>query len=328
MKAIVWTKYGPPEVLQYKEVAKPVPKDNEILIKIHSATVTAGDCEVRRMQVPLGFGVLLRMIIGLTQPRRRTILGTEVAGEIDAVGKDVKLFQKGDTVFGSTGFVFGAYAEYVCVPEDAVIIKKPSTITFDEAATVSIGGLESLHFLRMANVKPGEKILINGAGGSIGTYGVQFAKHFGAEVTAVDSYGKLAMLKKIGADNVIDYKEEDFTKRDETYDIIFDVVGKSHYKRSLKILNDGGRYIIANPRFSILIRKRFTLKKGGKRIITKFADYKSEDLIFIIDLMVAGKVKSVIDKRFSLDQVPEAHRYVETGQKKGNVVITVRQANK
>jgi NADPH:quinone reductase-like Zn-dependent oxidoreductase len=310
-------------VLQYREVPKPEPKNNEILIKIHAATVTAGDCEIRRMQLPMGIGLLLRMFIGLIKPKRRTILGTEFAGEIEAVGKEVKKFKKGEEIFGSTGFVFGTNAEYVCVPEDAVIASKPAGVSFEEAATIPTGGLESLHFLRMSNIQRGQKVLINGAGGSIGTYGIQLAKYMGAEVTAVDSAGKLDLLRNIGADKVLDYAKEDFAQSCEKYDIIFDVVGKSHYSRSLGSLRENGYYLIANPKLSTLVRKRFTSLRGTKKIITKFTTYRIKDLEYIMDLVETGKIKPVTDRRYPLEKVVDAHRYVESGQKKGNVVINI-----
>src|SRR5215208_5609836 len=226
MKAIVWTKYGPPEALQLREVEKPTPRDNEVLIKVHAATVTFGDCEVRRLKLPLLISIPIRIYAGLIKPKRITILGQELAGEIEAVGRQVTRFKKGDPVFAATFFRFGAYAEYACLPETYLVLK-PSAITYEESATVPTGGINGLHFLRAANIQPGEMVLINGAGGSIGTYAVQIAKSLGAEVTAVDSAEKLDMLRSIGADHVVDYTREDFTKSGERYDVIYDVIGKS-----------------------------------------------------------------------------------------------------
>lgn len=326
MKAIVWTKYGPPDVLKLKEVSKPAPKDDEVLIKIHTATVTAGDTEIRSLKAPMGLGILMRLYIGVVRPKRITIPGMELAGEIERVGKDVKSFKVGDHIFGTPGFKMGAYAEYVCLPEkteNGVLAIKPANINFEEAACVTVGGMESLHFLRKGNITKGEKVLINGAGGSIGTFGVQLAKHYGATVTAVDSTGKLEMLRNIGADSVIDYTKEDFTKRNETFDVIFDVVGKSHFSRSVRMLNQNGRYLIANPRISKIIRGKLTSKKDGRKVITTLANYKTEDLNLLKELIEGGKIRSVIDRTYPLEKVPEAHRYVETGQKIGNVVITV-----
>ena len=325
MKAIIWTKYGPPDVLQLKEVEKPTPKDNQLLVKVYAATVTAGDCEFRRVDFPILLKILMRMYVGLRKPKRMTILGQELAGEIVSVGKDVSHFKKGDQVFAATGLYLGAYAEYKCLPENGVIAIKPANTTYEEAAAVPLGGLESLHFLRRANIQSGEKVLINGAGGSIGTAGIQLAKHFGAEVTGVDSAGKLDMLRSIGADHVIDYSQEDFTKNGETYDVVFDIVGKSHFSRSLGSLKENGRYLLANPKMSHKVRGRFASKGSGKKVISELTDQKAEDLIFLKGLIEEGKFRSVIDRRYPLEQTAEAHRYVETGNKKGNVVITVVQ---
>src|SRR6266849_2803531 len=235
MKAMVWTKFGPPDVLQLQEVAKPAPKDKEVLIRIYATTVTAADCELRGLKVPLAFRLPLRIYVGLIRPGP-IILGQELAGAIEAVGKDVKRFRKGDHVFGWSGLGLGAYAEYKCLPEDGVLAIKPANITYEEAAALPLGGLEAVYFLRRGNIQPGQKVLIHGAGGSIGTFAIQLAKYFGADVTAVDSTAKLDMLRSIGADQVIDYTQEDFTKNGETYDVIFDVVGKSSFSRSVRLL--------------------------------------------------------------------------------------------
>jgi NADPH:quinone reductase-like Zn-dependent oxidoreductase len=326
MKAIVWTKYGPPDVLQLQEVEKPTPKDNEVLIRVYATTVTAGDCEMRRLKFPLYLSLLMRLYVGFTKPTRVTIIGQELAGEIEAVGKGVKRFKEGDQVFGSAGFSTGTYAEYVCLPEErdeGVLALKPANMTYEEAATVTTGGLEALHFLRKGNVQHGQRILINGAGGSIGTFGVQLAKHFGAEVTAVDSTSKLDMLRSLGADHVIDYTREDFTKNGQTYDVIFDVVGKSPFSRSLRSLNEKGFYLIANPTPAKMIRGAWVSRTGSKKVVLEMTKQKVEDLIFLRELAEADKLKSIIDRRYPLEQAAEAHRYVETGQKKGNVVILV-----
>ncbi len=327
MKAIVWTKYGSPDVLQLKEVEKPTPKDNEVLIRIYATTVTAGDCEMRGMKVAILYRILMRLYIGLRKPKRITILGMELAGEIESVGKDVKLFKEGDQVFAATGFVgTGACAEYICLPEESeegALAIKPANMTYEEAAPVPVGGLEALHFLRQGNIHGGQKVLINGAGGTIGTFAVQLAKYFGAEVTGVESTRKLDMLRSIGADQVIDYTQEDFTKSDETYDFILDVVSKSSFSGSIRSLKENGRYLIANPGLSQRVRRRRTSKKSSKRVIFGAAHPKTEDLLFLKELIEAGKIKSVIDRRYPLELTAEAHRYVETGEKKGNVVITV-----
>jgi NADPH:quinone reductase-like Zn-dependent oxidoreductase len=327
MKAIVWTKYGPPEVLHLQEVDKPVPKDNEVLIRIFATTVTAGDCELRSLKLPIYIGLPIRIWIGLRKPRRNTIPGTELAGEIEALGKDVKLFKQGDQVFGSAGMGFGANAEYICLPErpgemEGGVAIKPANMTYEEAATVPFGGRDALHFLRLANIQSGQRILINGAGGSIGTYAVQLAKCFGAEVTAVDSTTKLEMLRSIGADQVIDYTQEDFTERDEIYDVIFDVVGVISFSRTDKSLKQNGVYLLANPG-SQMVQALWTRMTTKKQVIMQTASGTIGDLDFLRGLIEEGKIRTVIDRSYPLEQIAEAHRYVETGGKKGNVVITV-----
>jgi NADPH:quinone reductase-like Zn-dependent oxidoreductase len=327
MKAVIWTKYGPPDVLQFGEVEKPAPKDNEVRIRIHATTVTAGDCEMRNLQFPLFLSIPMRLYVGVTKPQRVTILGQELAGEIESAGKDVKRFKEGDQVFAATGFTLGAYAEYICLPEeseDGVLALKPSNLTYEEAAAVPTGGLEALHFLRKANIQNGQKILINGSGGSIGTFGVQLAKHYGAEVTAVDSGEKLDMLRSLGADRVIDYTKEDFTKSGQTYDVILDVVGKASYSGSVKALKENGFFLIANPRLSSMLRGRWTSMTSNKTVFLGAASRKTEDLLFLKELIEAGRIKPVIDKSYPLEQMAEAHRYVEKGGKKGNLVISVQ----
>jgi NADPH:quinone reductase-like Zn-dependent oxidoreductase len=331
VKAIVWTKYGPPDGLQLREVEKPAPKEDEVLIRIYATTVTAGDCELRGLKFPLFMGLTMRIYVGLIRPRRITILGQELAGEIESVGKDVKIFKAGDQVFAHTGFGMGAYAEYICRPEEPEGIKgvlaiKPVNMSYEEAAAIPLGGLEALHFLRQGNIQSGEKVLINGAGGSIGTIAIQLAKNFGAEVTGVDRTGKLDMLRSIGADQVIDYTQEDFTKSGETYDVIFDVVGKSSFSGSMRSLKQNGRYLLANPGPGV--QRRRPSRRSGKKVIFGAASYKTEDLITLKELIEAGTIKSVIDRRYPLEQTAEAHRYVEKGGKKGNVVITVEHNSK
>jgi 2-desacetyl-2-hydroxyethyl bacteriochlorophyllide A dehydrogenase len=326
MKAIVCTKYGPPDVLQLKEVEKPAPKDNEVLIRVHATTVTAGDTELRRFKMPILIWLLARIGFGFRGPRKK-ILGMELAGEIESVGKDVKLFREGDQVFGSTGMSLGAYAEYICLPSTYAMAIKPANMTYEEASAVPMG-LDALHFLRKGNIQSGQKVLINGAGGSIGTFAVQLAKSFGADVTGVDSTRKLDMLRSIGADQVIDYTQEDFTKNGQTYDVIFDVVGKSSFSRSVRSLKKKGFYLLANPGLSQMVRGLWTSMTSSKKVIIGTASYKTEDLIFLKELIEAGKIKSVIDRRYPLEQTAEAHSYVETGQKAGNVVITVEHNDK
>ena len=328
MKAIIWTKYGSPDGLQLREVAKPTPKDNEVLIKIHAVTASTPDTELRRLKLPLLFAIPLRLYIGLLKPTRITILGTEFAGEIESAGKDVTRYKTGDQVFGYTGLSMGTYAEYMCLAEKSsgiagVLAKKPVNMSYEEAAAVPFGGLEALHSLGKANIQRGQKVLIVGAGGSIGSYSVQFAKLYGAEVTGVDHAEKLDMLRSIGADHVIDYTQEDFTKNGKTYDVILDTIGKSPFAASLRSLNENGTYLNANPGLFGGVRARWASKKSSKKVITWTAGYTVNNLLVLTELIEAGKIKPVIDRRYPLEQSAEAHRYVDEGHKKGNVVITV-----
>ena len=339
MKAIVWTEYGPPEVLQLKEVERPIPKDNEVRIRIYATTVTTGDCEQRSLNLPIWYRLVMRAVVGLKRPTRITILGMELAGEIESVGKEVRRFREGDQVFAATGFLgMGGCAEYICLPEEpeeGALATKPANMTYEEAAAVPVGGLEALGFLRQGNIQSGQKVLINGAGGTIGPFAVQLAKYFGARVTGVDSTGKLDMLRRIGADQVIDYTQEDYAKSGETYDFILDVVGKGSFSGSIRSLKKNGRYLIANPGLSQMIRRRWTSmtsslpgRQTGKEVIFGAAYPKTEDLVFLKELIEAGKIESVLDRRYPLEQVAEAHRYVEAGQKTGNVIITVAHNSK
>lgn len=321
MKAVVWTQYGSPDVLRLQEVEKPTPKDNEVLIRVHAATVTIADCKLRSSKGPLWLRFPLRIYMGLIKPTRVTILGQELAGEIEAVGKEVTRFKQGDLVFGPTMLHLGAYAEYVCLPERYPVLK-PANLSYEEAATIPTGGINGLHFLRVAHIQPGERVLINGAGGSIGTYTVQIAKLLGAEVTAVDSAEKLAMLRSIGADRVIDYQQEDFTRSGQAYDVIVDVVGKSSFSGSIKALRPKGRYVLGNPSLTGMLRARWA-STAEKKVIVAMASYKAEYYAYLIEQLEAGKIKAVIDRRYPLEQIAQAHRYVEEGHKKGNVVITV-----
>jgi 2-desacetyl-2-hydroxyethyl bacteriochlorophyllide A dehydrogenase len=322
MKAIVFTKYGSPDVLQLKEVEKPTPKDNEVLIRIYATTVTAGDCELRRFEMPILFWLPIRIYMGIIKPRIK-ILGQELSGEIESVGKEVTQFKKGDQVFAPADARFGAYAEYKCLSSKNVMAIKPTNMTYDEAAGVPVGGLNALHFLRKANIQSGQKVLIYGATGSIGTFAVQLARYFGAEVTGVCSTPNLELVKSLGAEKVIDYTKEDFSKNGETYDVIFDAVGKSSFSRSIRSLKKKGYYLLANPGLSETVRGLWTSMTSSKKVIIALASYRMEDLVFLKGLIEAGNIKSVIDRRYPLEQMAEAHKYVEKGQKTGNVVITL-----
>ena len=328
MKAIVCTEYGSPDVLQLKEVEKPIPRDNEVLVKVYATTVTSGDVRARSATFPAGLWLIGRIMIGPTRPKR-TIPGNELAGEIEAVGKEVKLFRKGDQVFGSTyGESSGSYAEYVCMPEDGMVAIRPANVTYEEAAAVPFGGTTALHFLRKGNIQSGQKVLIYGASGSVGTYAVQLAKAFGAEVTGVCSTTNLEMVRSLGADEVIDYTKEDFTKSGETYDVFFDTVGKSSFSRSIRSLKKGGFDLLASPPLSQMVQGLWTSMTSSKKVIFGEASEKTEDLIFLKELIEAGKLRPVIDRSYPLEQIVEAHRYVDKGHKKGNVVITLEHNNK
>lgn len=324
MKAIVATKYGSVEVFPLKEVEKPIPKDDEVLIKVHATTVTAGDSELRRFKMPTLFWLPLRIYFGITKPRIN-IFGQELSGEIESVGKEVTEFKKGNPVFGSTQIRFGAYAEYICLPSKYAIAIKPDNMSFKEAATLHTGGLNALHFIRKTNIQQGQKVLIVGAAGSIGTLAVQIAKSVGAEVTGIDSSKKLDMFRSIGADQVIDYIQEDFTKSGKNYDVIIDVVGKCSYSRTVKSLRHNGRYISGNPSLPGMIRGLGTSMTSDKKILFELASYKKEDLFHLKELFQSGKIKPVVDRCYPLKQMAEAHRYVDQGHKKGNVVITMEE---
>ena len=330
MKAIIWTKYGSPDGLQLQDIEKPVPNDNEILVKVHAAGVTAGDCEMRRLELPLSLSFPVRLYAGLLRPKRIPILGQELAGEVVEVGKQVHTYQKGDQVFGTTGFGFGAYAEYICLPaqpNDAqgVLAAKPTNITDEEAATIPTAGFEALHFMRKANIQQGKKVLIVGGGGSIGTYAIQLAKHFGAQVTGVDSTGKQDLMRSIGADQVIDYTKEEVTHQGEIYDLIIDVVGKRSVSHRLKLLKPGGTYFLAYARLSHILLGMWVSLTSKKNLKIESASQTQESLIFLKELIEAGKLKPIIDKTYPLEQTAEAHRYAESGRKKGNIAISVVQ---
>jgi NADPH:quinone reductase-like Zn-dependent oxidoreductase len=325
MKAVVYTQYGPADVLHLQEVQKPAPKDNEVLIKVHATSVTAGDCNARGFVfVPPGFGFLARLMFGLRKPKR-AVLGVELSGEIVEVGKDVKLFKKGDQVFGTTGEQLGAYAEYTCMAENAALVMKPANLTFAEAAAIPFGATSALYFLRdVAKLQPGQKVLIIGASGCTGVYAVQLAKYIGAEATGVCSTANVGLVKFLGADRVIDYTREDFTQNGETYDVILDMVaGKASFARYKGSLKPNGLYLAGAGGLKEFAQMAWTALTGGKKVIAGMAPDRREDLVFLKELLEAGRLKPVIDRRYPLEQTAEAHRYADTGHKKGSVVITV-----
>lgn len=317
MKAIVCTRYGPPEVLELRDVPQPVPKPDQVLIKIQASSLTAGDCEMRRFQIHPLFWLPIRLAMGIRKPRVG-ILGQEFSGEIVSVGAKVNEYKPGDQVFGSTDFQLGAHAEYKCLKASYPFSRRPPWLNHHEAATACVGGLNAICFIRKAALKPGESILINGAGGSIGTFAVQLAKLAGATVTAVDRGDKLAMLRELGADVVIDYQREDFSKPGKQYDVILDISAKSNYRKCMRSLKSGGRFVLTNVEVTYGIRGLFA---KGKKVILALAPYLREDYVYLIQLLESKQVKIVIDKVFKLEQMVEAHRYVETGAKAGNVVI-------
>ncbi len=322
MKAIVCTKYGPPEVLQIKDIEKPVPKDNEVLVRIKATTVTQADTRVRGFRVPLSYWVPARLALGLTKPKK-PVLGTELAGVVEDVGKDVRNFKVGDQVFALTGHDLGCYAEYRCVPEGGIIARKPVNLSFEEAAAIPMGGLTALHFLKEGNVGRGQKVLVYGASGSIGTYAVQLAKHFGAEVTGVCSTVNLDLVRSLGADKVIDYTKEDFSKDGGIYDVVLDAVGKCPLSASMRSLKKGGYYlqVLAPPGANL--RMRWATMTTGNRMVGGTMVPGAKDLAFLKELVEEGKFKPVIDRTYPMEQIVEAHRYVDQGHKKGNVVIKV-----
>jgi NADPH:quinone reductase-like Zn-dependent oxidoreductase len=312
MRAVICMGYGPPDVLKLRQVEKPVPKDHEALIKVHATTAHRGDVRIRSFDVPRGQRFMARLVLGFTRPKN-PIIGMELAGEVEAVGKDVTLFRPGDEVFAFTGWGLGAYAEYICLPEkprksatkEGMLATKPANMTFEEAAAgVATGGVTALRILRKANIQSGQKVLIYGASGSVGTYAVQLAKSFGADVTGVCSTANLDLVRSLGADRVIDYTQQDFTESDETYDVVFDAVGKLSSSRAKRPLKKTGVYLNVN---------KDSGSGGGS----------PEDLVFLKELIETGKVRTVIDRRYPLEEIVEAHAYVEKGHKKGHVVVTM-----
>jgi 2-desacetyl-2-hydroxyethyl bacteriochlorophyllide A dehydrogenase len=322
MKAILCTAYGGPDVLRLVDVEKPTPKPTEVLVKVVASTVTFGDCEIRNLTLPAWTRFPVRMIMGYRKPKR-LIPGMEFSGVVESVGNKVTNFKPGDAVFGSTGMAMGGNAEYVCRSAKAELAIKPESVSFEDAATITVGGINAYHFLRMANLQQGQKVLVIGAGGSIGTWAVLMAKYYGAEVTAVDHTGKIEMLRSIGAHQVIDYTKEDFSSRREKYDVIFDAVYKSSFSKCVGSLSKTGCYLMANTGPLRMFRGVWTEWTSKKKIKFALAAEKEKDLTFLANLIATGKIKPVIDRTYSLEETIEAHRYVEKGLKKGNVIISV-----
>jgi NADPH:quinone reductase-like Zn-dependent oxidoreductase len=323
MKAIVYERYGPPEVLQLKEVEKPAPKDNEVLINTHATTVTSGDWRVRSLNVPAGFGVIMRLVFGISKPKQ-PILGSELAGVVESVGKDVRNFKIGDQVFAFSDAGMGCHAEYKCMPQDGAVVLKPPSLSYDEAAALSFGGTTALDFLRRGKLQRGESVLVNGASGGVGTAAVQLAKHFGADVTGVCSTANVELVRSLGASHVIDYTKEDFTQNGKTYDIIVDTVGTAPFSRSKDSLKDGGRLLMVLAGLPDMLQIPWVSMTSSKKIIAGPAAVRAEDLRFLAELAEAGEFKPIIDRRYPFEQIAEAHRYVDTGRKKGNVIITLK----
>jgi NADPH:quinone reductase-like Zn-dependent oxidoreductase len=324
MRAVVYDRYGPPEVLRLDEVARPVPQEDQVLVKIHAAAVTRADCATREANRRSGLLVTLisRSISGIRRPRQ-PILGTDMAGEVEAVGASVREFALGDHVFGSTGFRFGTHAEFACVKESALIARKPTGMSFEQAAAICDGALNALSCLRGANLRKGQSILIYGASGSIGTAGLQLARHFEADVTAVCTTRNLELMRLLGADRVIDYTQEDFTSNGETYDVIFDAVGKHSFRRCAGSLRPGGSYL-ATDGLRNLILAHWTSRFGDKKVRFSIPPrYTKDDVVFLKQLIEAGRYRAVIDRTYPLEDVVAATRYVETEQKTGNVILTV-----
>ena len=330
MKAVICEKYGPPEVLTLSEVEKPTPEDNEILVKVHASSVNAADCNIRGLSyIPHGLGLVAKMMLGFSRPKKK-ITGSVLAGEVEAVGKEVKSFKPGDQIFG-TGPELGAYAEYVCRPENGAITQKPDNIDYVQAAVVPYGALTALYFLRdVAKIKSGTKVLIKGASGGVGVYAVQLSHYFGADVTGACSTANIEFVKSLGADRVIDYKKEDFINRDEKWDIIFDnVVGTTSYSRYKNSLNPGGYYLAVAGGLKDMVMMIWTSMTGGKKVIFGggASCEKKENLIFIKELIETGNLKPFVDRVFPLEDIVEAHKYVESGGKKGNIAIKVEHMN-
>lgn len=322
MRAVIATKYGPPDVLQIREIKKPTPRDDEILIKVRATTVTSGDWRVRSLDVPRGFGLVSRLIFGLSKPRQ-PVLGSELAGVVESVGSSVTRFREGDEVFAFSDAKMGCHAEYKCMPEDGAVAAKPPNLSFVEAAALSFGGTTALQFFRRGKLSSAETVLINGASGGVGTAAVQLAKHFGAYVTGVCSTANLELVKSIGADRVIDYTQEDVSSAEGAYDIILDAAGTIPLARATEMLKDGGRLLLVLGTLPDMLRSPIVSLTTSKKVIAGPASGRLEDLQFLAELAEAGTFRPVIDRRYPFEDIAEAHRYVDEGHKKGNVVITL-----
>jgi NADPH:quinone reductase-like Zn-dependent oxidoreductase len=322
MRAAVCERYGPPEVVRVTEVEKPAPARNEVLIRARATTVTSGDWRVRTLEVPRGFGLMARLALGVTKPRQ-PILGTEVAGEVVAIGEDVSRFEVGDQVFAFSDIAMGCHAEYRCMPEDGAVALKPASLSHDEAAALSFGGTTALDFLRRGGIRSGERVLVNGASGGVGTAAVQLARHFGAAVTGVCSGGNAELVRSLGASHVIDYTREDFTRNGETYDIIVDTAGTAPYPRSGASLRKGGRLLMVLGGLPDLLQAPWVALTTDRRVVAGPVKVRAEDVRFLARLAEAGELRPVIDRRYPFEEIAEAHRYVETGRKRGNVVVTL-----
>lgn len=323
MKAVIWTAYGPPEVLQLQELEKPVPKDNQMLIRVHATTVETGDCELRRYRLHNWLYMLFRPYFGLWRPRMLKILGQQLSGIVESVGKDVTRFKPGDAVLAGVE-TMATTVEYICLDDDSATILKPEALSFAEAAALPVGGINALHFLRLAEIKPGDQVLIYGSSGAIGTFAVQLAKHFGAEVTAVCSQAKSELVKSLGADHIIDYKTQRLTDAHQRFDVVFDTIGKSPYTESLKVLKRGGIYLLANPTFRQQLRSYCTHWISDKRTTRKLAHNTTEALEYLAALAEQGELKVLVDRRYPMAEIVAAHHYVEQGHKAGSVVVRMR----
>jgi len=324
MKAVVYDRYGPPDVLELREMDTPAPKDHEILIKTHATTVTVGDCRVRSLNMPAGFGLIARVVLGVSKPRQ-PILGAELSGTVASVGKAVTQFKIGDAVFAYTGASLGCHAEYKCMPQDGAVAHKPANLSFDEAAALSSGGTTALDFFRRAKLQRGEEVLVIGASGSVGTAAVQLARHFGAVVTGVCGTANAAWVKALGAAHVIDYTREDFTRNGETWDVIVDTAGTAPYARSKDSLTKTGRLLLVLSGLPALLHAPWVSMTSRRKVFAGPAVGRVADLVFLVKLAEAGEFKAVIDRRYSFEQIADAHRYVDAGHKKGNVVVTVER---